>query len=65
MKKNVNMMTTYHTDETKNVTCKRQEKIKPMCVELQNMGRVDLKDPPLVNFLIKQKHMNKWYKMRF
>jgi hypothetical protein len=32
LQKNVTMIAMYHTDETKNVTCRGREKIKPMCV---------------------------------
>jgi hypothetical protein len=64
MEKNVHMITTYHTDKIENAACTKWDKTY-LYVGLQQMGRVDFKDLLLVTFLIKQKQMNKSYKMRF
>jgi hypothetical protein len=65
MEQNVHMITTYHTDNIENVACTKWEKIKLICLLDYNTSRVDLKEPLLVTFTIKQKQVNKSYKMRF
>jgi hypothetical protein len=66
-KKNITMISTYHNADTKSITKRGKEIIKPTCVHDYNysMGGVDLKDQLLNMYLVERKRMNKWYMKLF
>jgi hypothetical protein len=61
-KKIVTMISTYHSHETRTVTVREKEVVKPISVLDYNksMIGVDLKDQLLHSYLIERKRMNKW-----
>ncbi|PNF18924.1 hypothetical protein B7P43_G18030, partial [Cryptotermes secundus] len=66
-KKNVTMISTYHSHDTRTVTIRGKEVVKPVSVLDYNksMIGVDLKDQLLHSYLIERKKMNKWYMKLF
>jgi len=66
-KKVVTMILTYHSHDTRTVTIRGKETVKPISVLDYNqcMGGVDLKDQLLHSYLIERKRMNKWYMKLF
>ncbi|XP_068085205.1 piggyBac transposable element-derived protein 4-like [Anabrus simplex] len=62
-KKNVTFVSTYHNEETRRVTKRGKETVKPLCAIDYNygMGGVDLKDQLLHMFLVERKRTTKWY----
>jgi hypothetical protein len=61
------MISTYHNHETRTVTVRGKEMVKPISVLDYNnsMIGVDLKDQLLHSYLIERKRMNKWYMKLF
>jgi hypothetical protein len=61
-KKNVTMISTYHKHDTRIVTIRGKEVVKPVLVLDYNksMIGVDLKNQLLHSYLIERKHMSKW-----
>jgi hypothetical protein len=61
-KKVVTVILTYHSHDTRTVTIRGKETVKPISVldYIQCMGGVDLKDQLLHSYLIERKIMNKW-----
>jgi hypothetical protein len=57
------MISTYHSHDTRTVTIRGKETVKPISVLYYNqcMGGVDLKDQLLHSYLIERKWMDKWY----
>jgi hypothetical protein len=66
-KKIVTMISTYHSHETRTVTVRGKEVVKPISVLDYNksMIGVDLKGQLLHSYLTERKRMNKWYMKRF
>jgi hypothetical protein len=66
-KKIVTMISTYHSHDTRAVTIRGKETVKPISVLDYNksMIGVDLKDQLLHSYLIERKRMNKWYMKLF
>jgi hypothetical protein len=62
-KRNVTMVSTYHSADTKRVSNKGKETEKYLCAIDYNykMWRVDLKDQLLHIYMVERKIMNKWY----
>jgi len=62
-KRNVTMVSTYHSADTQRVSNKGKETEKPFCVTGydRNMGEADLKDQLLHMYMTKRKKMTKWY----
>ncbi|XP_023721062.1 piggyBac transposable element-derived protein 4-like [Cryptotermes secundus] len=61
------MISTYHSHDTRTVTVRGKEVVKPLSVldHDKSMGGVDLKDQLLHSYLIERKRMNKWYMKLF
>jgi hypothetical protein len=66
-KKIVTMISMYHNHDTRTVTIRGKEIVKPISVMDYNqcMGGVDLKDQLLHSYLTERKRMNKWYMKLF
>jgi len=66
-KKIVTTISTFHSDETRTVYKRGQNKEKPVsvCDYNQHMGGVDKKDQLLQMYLVERKRMNKWYMKLF
>jgi hypothetical protein len=66
-KKNVTMISTYHSHDIGTVTIRGKGVVKPVSVLDYNksMIGVDLKDQLLHSYYIERKHMNKWYMKLF
>ena len=62
-KRNVSMVSTYHSENTQRVSNKGKETEKPLCVIAfnHNIGGVDLKDQLLHMYMVERKKMTKWY----
>ena len=62
-KRNVTMVSKYHSADTQRVSNKGKETEKPLCVIDYNhkMGGVNLKDQLLHMYLVERKNMTKWY----
>ena len=62
-KRNVTMVSTYHSADTQRVSNKGKETEKPLCMidYNHNMGGVDLKDQLLHMYMVKRKKITKWY----
>jgi hypothetical protein len=61
------MISTYHSQDTRTVTIRGKETVKPISVLDYNqcMGGADLKDQLLHSCLIERRRMNKWYMKLF
>jgi hypothetical protein len=61
------MISTYHSHDTRTVSIRGKEVVKPISVldYNQSMIGVDLKDQLLHPYLIGRKQMNKWYMKLF
>jgi hypothetical protein len=61
------MISTYHTQDTRTVTIRGKEVVKPISVldYRQSMIRADLKEQLLHSYLTERKRMNKWYMKLF
>jgi hypothetical protein len=61
------MISMYHSHDTRTVTIRGKETVKPISVLDYNhcIGGVDLKDQLLHSYLIERKRMNKWYMKLF
>jgi len=61
-KRNVTVVSTYHSADTHMVSKKGQEIEKPLCMNdyNHNMGGVDLKDQLLHMYMVERKKMTKW-----
>jgi hypothetical protein len=66
-KKIVTVISTYHGHDTRTVTIRGKEVVKPISVLDYNQSLIgfDLKDQLLHSFLIERKRMNKWYMKLF
>jgi hypothetical protein len=66
-KKFVTVISTYHSHDTRTVTIRGKEVVKPISVRDYNkfMIGVDLKDQLLHSYLIERKRMNRWYMKLF
>jgi hypothetical protein len=66
-KKIVSMISAYHSHDTRAVTIRGKETVKPISVMDYNqcMGGVDLKDKLLHSYLTDRMWMNKWYMKLF
>ena len=62
-KRNVTMVSTYHSTDTLRVSNKSKETEKPLCTIYynHNVRRVDLKDQLLHMYMGERKKMTKWY----
>ena len=62
-RRNVTMVSAYHSADTQRVSNKGKETEKPLCVinYNHNMGGVDLKDQLLHMYLVERNRMTKWY----
>jgi len=62
-KRNVTMVSTYHSADTQRVSNKGKETEKPLCMIDYNhkMGGVSLKDQLLHMYMGERKEMTKWY----
>ena len=62
-KRNVSMVSIYHSAETQRVSNKGKETEKPLRVIYYNhkMGRVDLKDQLLHMYTVERQKMTKWH----
>jgi hypothetical protein len=66
-KKIVTMISTYHNHETRTVTIRGKETVKPISILDYNksMTGIYLKNQLLHSYLIERKRMNKWYTKLF
>ena len=62
-KRNVTMVSTYHSADTQRVSKKGKETEKPLCMMDYNlnMGGVDLKDQLLHMYMVERKRISKWH----